>query len=92
MMSYGYHASEHQGAVKCPLFQTSTFAFNSAREGKAFFELAYGLREPDEGEEMGMIYSRVNNPNLDLAEQRLKLWDEGEDAAFLHREWQPFQP
>ncbi|WP_010665566.1 cystathionine gamma-synthase family protein [Marinilabilia salmonicolor] len=83
MMSYGYHASEHQGAVKCPLFQTSTFAFNSAREGKAFFELAYGLREPNEGEEMGMIYSRVNNPNLDLAEQRLKLWDDGEDAAFF---------
>jgi len=83
MMSYGYNASEHQGAVKCPLFQTSTFAFNSAREGKSFFELAYGLRKPDKGEEPGMIYSRVNNPNLELAEQRLKLWDGGEDAAFF---------
>jgi methionine-gamma-lyase len=83
MMSYGYKAAGHQGAVKCPLFQTSTFAFNSASEGKAFFELAYGLRNLEEGEEMGMIYSRVNNPNLEIAEKRLKLWDKGEDAVFF---------
>ncbi|PWD99159.1 cystathionine gamma-synthase family protein [Marinilabilia rubra] len=83
MMSYGYKASDHQGAVKCPLFQTSTFAFHSASEGKAFFELAYGLREPEAGEEMGMIYSRVNNPNLELAEKRLALWDKADGAAFF---------
>lgn len=83
MMSYGYKASDHQGSVKCPLFQTSTFAFNSASEGKAFFELAYGLRQPDEGEEMGMIYSRLNNPNLELAEKRLALWDKAEESAFF---------
>lgn len=83
MMSHGYRASDHQGSVKCPLFQTSTFAFKSASQGKAFFELAYGLREPDEGEEMGMIYSRVNNPNLEIAEKRLALWDKAEECAFF---------
>lgn len=83
MMSYGYISANHQGAVKCPLFQTSTFAFNSAAEGKAFFELAYGLREPEKDEEMGMIYSRVNNPNLEMVEQRLRLWDGGEACAFF---------
>ncbi|WP_291858789.1 aminotransferase class I/II-fold pyridoxal phosphate-dependent enzyme [Marinilabilia sp.] len=66
-----------------PVVSDSTFAFTSASEGKAFFELAYGLRNPGEGEEMGMIYSRVNNPNLAIVEQRLKLWDKGEDAAFF---------
>ncbi len=45
MMSYGYDPTLSQGAVKCPIFQTSTFMFNTAEEGKAFFELAYGLRE-----------------------------------------------
>ncbi len=83
MMSYGYNSAKHQGAVKCPLFQTSTFAFNSAAEGKAFFELAYGLRKPEKGEEMGMIYSRVNNPNLEIVERRLRLWDGGEACAFF---------
>ena len=83
MMSHGFHAAEHQGAVKCPLFQNSTFAFKTAEDGKAFFELAYGLRKPEPGEEPGMIYSRVNNPNLELVEKRLAIWDGGETAAFF---------
>jgi len=45
MMSYGYQSEWSEGAVKCPIFQTSTFAFRSAEEGKAFFEVAYGLRK-----------------------------------------------
>ncbi len=44
-MSYGYDPKLSEGAVKCPLFQTSTFVFERAEDGKAFFELAYGLRE-----------------------------------------------
>ncbi|MDR2927785.1 MAG: cystathionine gamma-synthase family protein [Cytophagaceae bacterium] len=83
MMSFGYNASEHQGSVKCPLFQTSTFVFKTAEEGKAFFEIAYGLREKQPDEQLGMIYSRLDNPNLSLAEKRLALWDGGEDALFF---------
>ncbi len=83
MMSHAYDAHEHQGAVKCPVYQTSTFAFNSCEEGKAFFELAYGLRDKREGEEMGMIYSRLNHPNMDILEKRLALWDEAEAGAFF---------
>ncbi len=45
MMSYGYRPELSQGAVKCPIFQTSTFVFERAEDGKAFFELAYGLRK-----------------------------------------------
>ena len=52
MMSHGYDHKLSEGAVKCPIFQTSTFAFNSAEEGKAFFEIAYGLREKGPKEEL----------------------------------------
>ena len=45
MMSYGFEPGRSEGALKCPIFQTSTFAFETAEEGKAFFEIAYGLRE-----------------------------------------------
>ena len=44
MMGYGYDPRLSEGAVKCPIFLTSTFAFRTAEEGKAFFEVAYGLR------------------------------------------------
>ena len=81
MMSYGYKPELSEGAVKPPIFQTSTFVFKTAEEGKAFFEVAYGLREKDQNEELGLIYSRINNPNLEILENRLCLWDKADDCA-----------
>jgi methionine-gamma-lyase len=81
MMGYGYRPEWSEGAIKCPIFQTSTFVFKNAEEGKAFFELAYGLREQRPTESLGLIYSRLNNPDLEVLEDRLTLWDEAEAAA-----------
>ena len=81
MMTYGYKPSLSEGAIKCPIFQTSTFVFATAEEGKAFFELAYGHRDQQDGEEMGLIYSRINNPNLEILEHRLALWDDAAACA-----------
>ena len=81
MMSYGYKPELSEGAIKSPIFQTSTFVFKSAEEGKAFFEVAYGHRAKHAGEEMGLIYSRINNPDLEILENRLTLWDEAEECA-----------
>jgi len=81
MTSYGYKSELSEGALKCPIFQTSTFVFKTAEEGKAFFELAYGHRKKRPNEEMGLIYSRLNNPDLEILENRLTLWDEAEDCA-----------
>lgn len=81
MMSYGYKPELSEGAVKCPIFQTSTFVFKNAEEGKAFFEVAYGLRDKEPSEELGLIYSRINNPDLEILENRLSLWDEAEECA-----------
>jgi methionine-gamma-lyase len=81
MMSYGYRPDWSQGAIKCPIFQTSTFVFKTAEEGKAFFEIAYGLRKQGPREKMGLIYSRINNPDLEILEDRLTLWDGAEAAT-----------
>lgn len=80
MMSYGYDPRLSEGALKSPIFQTSTFVFESAEAGKAFFELAYGLREKKPTEEPGLIYSRINNPDLEILEDRLTLWDGAESC------------
>ncbi len=81
MMSYGYQPEWSEGALKSPIFQTSTFVFETAEDGKAFFEVAYGLREKGPTEELGLIYSRLNNPDLEILEDRLTLWDEAEACA-----------
>ena len=79
--SYDPHLSE--GSVKVPIFQTSTFVFKNAEEGKSHFHIAYGLREKNIGESMSLAYSRINNPNLEIAEDRLKLWDNAESCALF---------
>lgn len=80
-LGFGYDPKLSEGAVKPPVFLTSTFQFDSADEGKRFFELAYGLREPESGEEQGLIYSRLNNPNLQIFEERMAAWDGADEAA-----------
>ena len=79
--SYDPHLSE--GSVKVPIFQTSTFVFKNAEEGKSHFHIAYGLREKNIGESMSLAYSRINNPNLEIAEDRLKLWDNADACALF---------
>lgn len=80
MMGYGYKPELSEGSIKCPVFQTSTFVFKTAEDGKNFFEMAHG-KPGHEGQEMGLIYSRINNPDMEILEERLKLWDGGEAAA-----------
>ena len=81
MMGYGYDPSLSEGSLKPPIFLTSTFAFKSAQEGKDFFDYTSGRREPQAGQTSGLVYSRFNNPNLEVLEDRLALWEEGETAA-----------
>ena len=81
MMSYGYKPELSEGAIKSPIFQTSTFVFKNAEEGKAFFEIQNGKRKKRKGEKVGLIYSRMNNPDLEILENRLTLWDDAENCA-----------
>ncbi len=80
MMGYGYDPFLSEGAVKPPVFLTSTFAFRNAEAGKHFFELAYGMKEKEPGEVPGLIYSRLNNPDLEILENRLAVWENAETS------------
>jgi methionine-gamma-lyase len=81
MMGYGYDPSLSEGALKPPIFLTSTFAFKSAQDGKDFFDYSSGRRELKAGQTAGLVYSRFNNPNLEVLEDRLGLWEGGDTAA-----------
>ena len=81
MMSFGYTPEWSEGSVKPPIFQTSTFVFKTAEEGKRFFEVAYGKSELNAKEEIGLIYSRLNNPNMQILEERLAILEGSESSA-----------
>ncbi|MBO3699999.1 aminotransferase class I/II-fold pyridoxal phosphate-dependent enzyme [Roseivirga sp. E12] len=69
-------------SLKNPIFQTSTFMFNTAEEGKAFFDQYKGADTLEE-RNSSLIYTRLNHPNLTAAEFRLAQLDGAEDAAFF---------
>jgi methionine-gamma-lyase len=79
----GYDPQRSEGAAVPPVFRTSTFIFKRAVDGKRAFELAYGLRQREQGESPALIYTRVNNPNSEILEDRVTAWDGAEAAALF---------
>lgn len=61
----------HQGALTTPIYQTSTFVFDSAQQGADRFA----------GEQEGYIYTRLGNPTTRELELKLAALEKMEDAA-----------
>ncbi len=67
------HAGKHTnsaGALTPPIYQTSTFEFSSVEEGGRRFA----------GQEEGFIYSRLSNPTVNTAEEKVAALEGGEAA------------
>lgn len=77
MMGHGFDPSLSEGALKPPIFLTSTFVFENAAAGKRHFEGITGKRP---GGAEGLVYSRFNGPNQEILEDRLALWEDAEEA------------
>jgi methionine-gamma-lyase len=75
MLNYGYDPQLSEGAVKPPVFLTSTFVFKTAEDGQDFFDFVSGRREPPEGMGAGLVYSRFNHPNSEIVEDRLSVYE-----------------
>ncbi len=58
---HGYDSRDENGALCPPLHLSSTFTFDSAKQGGDIFA----------GESEGFFYSRISNPTNDLLERRL---------------------
>jgi len=81
MTAYGYDPALSEGAVKPPVFLTSTFAFETAEQGADFFDVVGGRKPAPEGMGAGgLVYSRFNHPNTEIVEDRLALYDQSEAA------------
>src|SRR5690606_18563839 len=63
-----YDSKEMLGSLTTPLFQTSTYTFDTAEQGERRFA----------GEEEGYIYSRLGNPTVKVLEERIAALENGE--------------
>ncbi|TKD67954.1 methionine gamma-lyase [Pseudalkalibacillus hwajinpoensis] len=57
----GYDDKSHHNSLAAPIYQTSTFTFETAEAGERRFA----------GEEPGYIYSRLGNPTVRMLEERI---------------------
>ncbi|MGM8366516.1 methionine gamma-lyase [Virgibacillus sp. W0181] len=64
----GYDAKNMHGSISTPIFQTSTYEFESAQQGERRFA----------GEEEGYVYSRIGNPTVSVLEKRIAALENGE--------------
>lgn len=84
VISAGYDPVFSEMAAKMPIYTTSTFLFKSAEDGERFFRLFAHPDERRDGEIPGLIYSRMNNPNMEIVEDKMVVMEPGaEDAAVL---------
>jgi methionine-gamma-lyase len=70
VIHHGYDSKEHLGSLSVPIFQTSTFTFDTAEQGETRFA----------GEEEGYIYSRLANPTVRVLEEKMACLEGGEKA------------
>ncbi len=77
VIGYGYDPHMSEGSIKPPIFMTSTFAFKSAADGEKLFAAMAGKLE---GVEADLIYTRFNNPSMEVLEDRLTLFDGAEEG------------
>ncbi|MHC4473679.1 MAG: trans-sulfuration enzyme family protein, partial [Planctomycetota bacterium] len=66
----GIRPENWQGAVSPPIYQCSTFAFDSTEQGAARFR----------GEDDGYIYTRLGNPTVDALQEAVAAMEGGEAA------------
>ena len=76
----GYRSDLSERAIKPPVFRSSTFEFANAREGELFFQRAYKL-PGDDGQPPGLVYSRLNNPNTEILEDKMVSLEKGSGFA-----------
>ena len=76
MTAYGYDPSLSEGAVKPPVFLTSTLRLKLLNKARNFLDVVAGRKPAPEGMGAGgLVYSRFNHPNTEIVEDRLALYD-----------------
>lgn len=77
----GYDAKGMLGSLSVPIFQTSTYAFETAEQGERRFS----------GKENGYIYTRLGNPTVSVLEERIAALEGGEKDWLLVLVWLQLQ-
>jgi len=71
ILTRGFDPKLSVGAVRPPVYRTSTFVFSSPEAAERAFAIALGKLQPTEDEDVDLIYARLSHPNAEILEDQL---------------------
>ena len=80
-VSEGFDPELSVMAARPPIYPVSTYCFPSAEAAAHYFEVALGKTAATPGENVGLIYARINHPNAQMFEEALCSVERGALAA-----------
>jgi|SRR5581483_6019749 len=83
VLTRGFDPTLSVGSARPAVFRSSTYVFPSPEAAERAFDLIAGRAQPEPGEQPDLIYSRFNQPNAQILEDRLVPLEAGAQAALV---------
>jgi methionine-gamma-lyase len=85
ILTRGFDPRLSVGSARPAVFRCSTYVFSSPEAAERAFAVATGAVEPEPGEQVELIYARLNHPNAEILEdQMVPLEPEARAAAVFN--------
>ena len=81
VLTRGFDPRLSVGSARPPVYRTSTFVFSSPEAAERAFSIALGKVQPQDDENVDLIYARLSHPNAEILEDQLLPLERGARAA-----------
>ena len=81
VLTRGFDPRLSLGSARPAVFRSSTYVFTTPESAQRAFEVALGKAAPDPGENVELIYARLNHPNAQILEDQIVPLETGASAA-----------
>jgi len=81
VLTRGFDPRLSVGSARPAVFRSSTYVFSSPEAAERAFAVASGREHAAEGENVELIYSRINHPNAEILEDQILPLEPGAKAA-----------
>jgi len=81
VLTRGFDPRLSVGSARPAVFRSSTYVFSSPEAAERAFSVASGRSQAAEGENVELIYARLNHPNAEIVEDQMVPLESGAQAA-----------
>src|SRR6266508_5952428 len=81
VLTRGFDPRLSLGSARPAVFRSSTYVFTTPESAQRAFEVALGKAAPEAGENVELIYARLNHPNAEILEDQIVPLEKGAAAA-----------